>query len=252
MEPSERRARIQENLGEVLNSEMVEKIIAESNNPRIYWGRLLRPSRQNSPAASGWLRPTVLLTDINSFLDNLKTPIELVEGRAEFYRYTITAILRAVGVSTEKLKFVLGSSYQRSPQYILDMYRLGSLISKHDAKCWMNSTWMLMFSLEVDSFQPEANELISLFIAAKEWLLKLVYEQSSSDPGYKVHGRARHLVLKVKDSKIDLLEPPEVLSRKIHKAIAIRRVDEGNGVLAFVEHTLLPAVELARTARIPR
>ncbi|EAW21220.1 uncharacterized protein NFIA_063820 [Aspergillus fischeri NRRL 181] len=134
MEPSERRARIQENLGEVLNSEMVEKIIAESNNPRIYWGRLLRPSRQNSPAASGWLRPTVLLTDINSFLDNLKTPIELVEGRAEFYRYTITAILRAVGVSTEKLKFVLGSSYQRSPQYILDMYRLGSLISKHDAK----------------------------------------------------------------------------------------------------------------------
>jgi tyrosyl-tRNA synthetase len=42
MEPSERLALIQENLAEVLNFEIVEKIIAEGNNPRIYWG-IYRP-----------------------------------------------------------------------------------------------------------------------------------------------------------------------------------------------------------------
>jgi hypothetical protein len=37
-------------------------------------------------------------------------------------------------VSTEKLKFVQGSSYQKSPEYIMDVYKLSSVISEHDAK----------------------------------------------------------------------------------------------------------------------
>ncbi len=35
---------------------------------------------------------------------------------------------------TTKLEFVLGSSYQKSPDYVMDVYRLSSLISEHDAK----------------------------------------------------------------------------------------------------------------------
>lgn len=77
---------------------------------------------------------TILLADIHGFLDNLKAPIELVEHRVDFYRYVITAIFKAVGVSTEKLKFVQGSSYQKSPEYIMDVYKLSSVISEHDAK----------------------------------------------------------------------------------------------------------------------
>lgn len=77
---------------------------------------------------------TVLLADIHGFLDNLKAPIELVEKRVEFYRHSITSILRAVGVSTENLKFVLGSSYQKSAEYVMDVYKLSSVISEHDAK----------------------------------------------------------------------------------------------------------------------
>lgn len=77
---------------------------------------------------------TILIADIHGFLDNLKAPIELVEHRARYYEYTITAMLRAVGVSTEKLRFVLGSSYQKSPEYVMDVYRLASLVTEHDAK----------------------------------------------------------------------------------------------------------------------
>jgi tyrosyl-tRNA synthetase len=76
----------------------------------------------------------VLLADIHGFLDNLKAPLELVESRAQYYRKVITAILESVGVSTEKLQFVLGSSYQKSPEYVMDVYRLSSLISESDAK----------------------------------------------------------------------------------------------------------------------
>jgi tyrosyl-tRNA synthetase len=38
MEPSERLALIRENLAEFLNPEIVEKIISEGGNPKIYGG----------------------------------------------------------------------------------------------------------------------------------------------------------------------------------------------------------------------
>jgi len=46
------------------------------------------------------------------------------------------------------------------------------------------------------------------------------------------------------DSKIDLLDPPEVVTQKIRKAVAAPRTVEENGVLAFVEFVLLPAAAL--------
>jgi len=77
---------------------------------------------------------TVLLADIHGFLDNLKAPLELVAHRVDYYRFVITAILQAVGVPTEKLRFVTGSSYQKSADYVMDVYKLCSVISEHDAK----------------------------------------------------------------------------------------------------------------------
>ena len=47
-------------------------------------------------------KPVVLLADIHGFLDNLKAPIELVEHRVGYYRLTISALLRAVGVELNK------------------------------------------------------------------------------------------------------------------------------------------------------
>jgi tyrosyl-tRNA synthetase len=37
-------------------------------------------------------------------------------------------------VSTDKVEFVLGSSYQKNPDYIMDIYKMCSLTSEHDAK----------------------------------------------------------------------------------------------------------------------
>ncbi len=45
----------------------------------------------------------------------------------------------------------------------------------------------------------------------------------------------------VADSKIDLLDPPEVVVKKLKKAFAAPKEVEGNGVLSFTEYVLLPA-----------
>jgi tyrosyl-tRNA synthetase len=83
---------------------------------------------------AGFRSPTLTLSFQHGFLDNLKAPIELVEYRAKYYRFVVIAILEAVGVPTDKLRFVLGSSYQKSPEYIMDLYKLCSVVSEHDAK----------------------------------------------------------------------------------------------------------------------
>lgn len=46
------------------------------------------------------------------------------------------------------------------------------------------------------------------------------------------------------DSKIDLLDPPDTVAKKIRKAHAAPQVVEENGVLAFIEYVLLPASRL--------
>jgi tyrosyl-tRNA synthetase len=60
-----------------------------------------------------------LTIDSHGFLDSLKAPLELVEARAEYYKYTIQAMLEAVGVSVDKLEFVFGSSYQKTEKYVM-------------------------------------------------------------------------------------------------------------------------------------
>ena len=46
------------------------------------------------------------------------------------------------------------------------------------------------------------------------------------------------------DSKIDALDTPEVVRKKLKKAYAVAKEVEGNGIIGFVEHILLPVSRL--------
>jgi tyrosyl-tRNA synthetase len=141
--PEERLALIKENLAEVLNPEIIESILAEGRNPKIYWGTATTgrphcgyfvPAVKIAQYLAAGCEVTVLLADIHGFLDNLKAPIELVEKRAEYYKFVITEMLKACGVPTDQLRFVFGSSYQKTADYVMDLYKLASVVSEHDAK----------------------------------------------------------------------------------------------------------------------
>jgi tyrosyl-tRNA synthetase len=76
----------------------------------------------------------ILLADIHAFLDNLKAPLDLVAHRARYYELVIKSMLRSIGVPLDKLTFVKGSDYQLKAEYTMDLFRLSSIISEHDAK----------------------------------------------------------------------------------------------------------------------
>ncbi|KAF4625138.1 hypothetical protein G7Y89_g13034 [Cudoniella acicularis] len=204
----------------------------------------------------------VLLADIHGFLDNLKAPIELVEYRVKFYRLAISAILESVGVPTERLQFVLGSSFQKSPEYVMDVYRLCSLVSEHEAKKagaeivkqsdnapLSGLLYPILQVLDEQYLNVDAQfgglDQRTLFTAAKDWLPKVGCRQCAHLINPMVPGlHGGKMSSSDEDSKIDLLDPPEVVTRKIRKAEAAPRITEGNGILAFTEFVLLSAAAL--------
>ncbi|GAB0137852.1 hypothetical protein EsDP_00006105 [Epichloe bromicola] len=273
---SERFALLRENLAEVLNPEIIESILAEGRSPKIYWGTATTgrphcgyfvPAIKIAQFLAAGCDVTILLADIHGFLDNLKAPIELVEQRVHFYRYVITAILEAVGVSTEKLRFVQGSSYQKSPEYVMDLYKLTSLVSEHDAKKagaevvkqtanapLSGLLYPILQVLDEQYLDVDAQfgglDQRKLFTAAKEWLPKIGYRERAHLLNPMVPGlQGGKMSSSDQDSKIDLLDAPEVVAKKIKKATAAPQVVEDNGVLAFVEYVLLPASGLKEGKR---
>ena len=76
----------------------------------------------------------ILFADIHAILDNLKSTPELVNLRSIYYEKMIKSILTNLNVDLDKLQFVRGSSFQKTPEYIMDLYKLSTLVTIHDAK----------------------------------------------------------------------------------------------------------------------
>jgi len=64
----------------------------------------------------------------------MKAPWELLAFRTTYYEQIIKSMLKSIGVPLDKLKFVRGTDYQLSREYTLDVYRLSSVVTEHDAK----------------------------------------------------------------------------------------------------------------------
>ncbi|RJE24386.1 tyrosyl-tRNA synthetase [Aspergillus sclerotialis] len=258
MSPEERFSLIKENLQEVLNPDLIKNILVEGKNPRVYWV----PAIKIAQLLAADCEVTVLIADLHAVLDSLKSTMEVVQYRAKYYQFMVTAMLQAVGVSTEKLRFVLGSSYQTGKDYCMDVYRLSTLVSEHDArksaaeivKQSANAPLSgLLYPilqvldeqyLDVD-VQFGGMDQRKLFAASTEWHPRLGYRKRAHLLNPIVPGLSGGKMSSSEaDSKIDFLEPEESIRKKIRKAQAAPRETENNGLLAFVKYVLIPAAGL--------
>jgi hypothetical protein len=133
---------ITRNLQEVVGDERLKNVIKE-RDVRIYWGTATTgkphigyfvPMTKISDFLKAGCEVTILLADLHAYLDNMKAPWELLQKRTEYYSRIIKSTLKSIGVPIEKLNFVRGTDYQLSREYSLDVYRLSSMCSEHDAK----------------------------------------------------------------------------------------------------------------------
>ncbi|KAL8696043.1 MAG: hypothetical protein Q9224_003005 [Gallowayella concinna] len=268
MGAQDKLALIYENLHEKLKEEIIEDVIIKQNRPlKIYWG-----TATTGRPHCGYFVPMVkiahflragctvklLLADIHGFLDNLKAPIELVKYRAEYYRFVITSLLKSLNVSIDRLDVVLGSSYQLSAEYTMDLYRLSSVVTEHDSKkagadvvkqvdnpTLSGLIYPLMQILDEQYLDVDAQfggvDQRKIYTLATESMPKINYKVRAHLMNPMVPGLSGgKMSASDPDSKIDLLDPPNIVEKKLKKAHCAPKEVEGNGIISFVEYVLLP------------
>ncbi|KAF3941591.1 hypothetical protein ABW19_dt0207314 [Dactylella cylindrospora] len=263
---------IKKNLQEVLREDIIVDVIEKQNRPlKIYWGTATTgrphcgyfvPMTKLAHFLRADCEVTILLADLHAFLDNMKAPYELIKYRAKYYEYLVKATLRSIGVSIDKLRFVLGSDYQRGEKYVMDIFRMSSIVTEHDAKkagaevvkqvaspLLSGLIYPLMQALDEEHLGVDAQfggvDQRKIFTLAAENLPSLGYKERAHLMNPMVPGLAGgKMSASDPNSKIDLLDSAEAVTSKLKKAVCAPKEIEGNGVVAFVEYVLLPISEL--------
>ena len=132
---------IKSNLQEVTEQEVLAKIV-EARPLKIYWGTAItgRPHiayflliMKIRGFVQAGCKVKILRADIHGFLDNMKAPIEKITIRLESYQKLLEAMLKSLDVDISNIEFVKGSSFQKSENYVFDLYKISSFSSVHDA-----------------------------------------------------------------------------------------------------------------------
>lgn len=273
LDPKEQFRLITRNLQEYLNGQIIENVLQNEKRPvKVYWGTAptgrphcgyFVPMVKLADLLKAGCEVTVLLADLHAFLDNMKAPLETVQFRAQYYGKLVKAILKSINVPTDKLKFVVGSSYQLSEKYTMDLFRLSNIVSQNDAKragadvvkqvanpLLSGLIYPLMQALDEEFLDVDVQfggvDQRKIFVLAEENLPGLGYKKRAHLMNKMVPGLGQGGKMSASDpnSKIDILEDPKVVTKKINSAYCAPGDIENNGLIAFIENVVLPIQQL--------
>jgi len=239
----------------------------EEGSFKIYWGTATTgrphiayfvPISKLADFLNAGCEVTILFADLHGYLDNQKAPWELLEQRSKYYAFVIKSMLKSIGVPLDKLRFVKGTEYQLSKEYTLDVYRIASMITEHDAKkagadvvkqvaspLLSGLLYPCLQALDEKYLQVDAQfggiDQRKIFTMAEKYLPRVGYKKCIHLMNPMVPGLTGDKMSSSDvNSKIDLLDSAAQLKKKINKAFCEPGKVEGNGLLAFVKMVLFP------------
>ncbi|KAK7066398.1 hypothetical protein SK128_013825 [Halocaridina rubra] len=255
-------------LDEVIGDDRIVAVLKE-RPLKIYWGTATTgkphvayfvPMTKIADFLKAGCEVTILLADLHAYLDNMKAPWELIKFRTQYYEAIIKAMLRAIGVPLDKLRFVQGTSYQLGTKFTEDVYKLAAMVTEHDAKkagaevvkqieapFQSGLLYPGLQALDEEYLGVDAQfggvDQRKIFTYAEKYLPKLGYQKRSHMMNPMVPGlTGGKMSSSEADSKIDLLDSPEDVERKLSGAACDPSSPE-NGVMAFVNYVVCPVLE---------
>jgi tyrosyl-tRNA synthetase len=153
--------------------------------------------------------------------------------------------------------------WQLSKEYTLDAYRLSSITSERDAKkagaevvkqvaspLLSGLIYPLLQALDEEYLGCDAQfggvDQRKIFMFAEKYIPHLGYKKRVHLMNPMVPGlQGAKMSSSADGGKVDLLDPPETVARKIKKAFCEEGIVEGNGLLAFVRHIVFPLRSLS-------
>ena len=271
MDPVEKFELITRNLQECLGQDKI-KAILEERPLKVYWGTATTgkphigyfiPMVKLADFLQAGCEVTILLADLHGYLDNQKAPWELLKLRSQYYEKVIKAVLVSIGVPIEKLKFVIGTDYQLSKEYSLDVYRLLACTTEHDAKkagaevvkqvaspLMSGLVYPLLQALDEEYLKCDAQfggvDQRKIFTYAEKYLPMLGYKKRAHLMNPMVGGlTGDKMSSSDPNSKIDLVDSAKAVSSKLKKAFCEEGNIETNPILSFVKAVIFPAKSLS-------
>jgi len=266
MKPEERFKLVSRNTEEIFTDAELKKLLKEKKHPSAYIGLAITgkphigyfiPMIKVSDFLKAGFRFKILFADIHGHLDDQKTPFELLDERMKYYMEVITGMLDAIGVDRTKLEFVKGSDFELDPKYTLDMYKLSALNTF--ARCKRAASEVVRFGseprlsgfiypilqaldevyLDVD-VQYGGHDQRKILAFAREVLPQLGYKKrvevmTPMLPG--LHGEK--MSSSKEKSKVDILDSPKDVEKKIMSAFCPAKEIQGNGVMAFMKYVIM-------------
>ncbi|KAH9500615.1 hypothetical protein Btru_077089 [Bulinus truncatus] len=276
--PEEKLILLKRNLQEVLGEDKIVDIL-KTRDLKVYWGTATTgkphiayfvPMSKLADFLNAGCEVTILFADLHAYLDNMKAPWDLLELRVKYYEAVIKAMLQSIGVDLSKLKFVKGTDFQLSREYTLDVYRLSSIVTEHDARkagaeVVKQVDHPLLSGLLYPGLQALDEEYLDcdaqfggvdqrkIFTYAEKYLPALGFKKRSHLMNPMVPGlTGSKMSSSDEDSKIDLLDSPAQVKQKLKKAFCEPGNVTDNGVLSFCKFVLFPlrnkAFEIKRKA----
>merc|ERR1712168_94677 len=158
----------------------------------------------------------------------------------------------------EKLHFVKGTDYQLSKEYTLDVYRLSSIVTEHDARkagaeVVKQVSHPLLSGLLYPGLQALDEQYLGcdaqfggvdqrkIFTYAEKYLPNLGYAKRAHFMNPMVPGlTGAKMSSSEEDSKIDLFDSAASVKKKLKKAFCEPGNINDNGVLSFCKYVIFP------------
>lgn len=257
---------IKRNTQEIVEEEELLKIL-KKDEPTAYWGTAptgrvhtgyLIPMAKIADFLDVGVRFKILLANLHALLDDLKTPFDLLEYRTEYYKQVIIGLLEGLGVDISKLEFVTGKEFELTEKYSLELLKLSSMTTfnrakragaevvrqKDDAKLG-SFIYPLMQSLDVPHLGCDIAfggiDQRGIYMLSREILPDLGYDKPICVFNPLLPGlTGGKMSASDKSSKIDVLDTPKKIKKKINKSYCPEGEVEGNGVLAMAKNVIFP------------
>lgn len=257
---------ISRGLQEVLQRDKLESILKE-RNVRIYWGTATTgrphvayfvPMAKIADFLRAGCEVTILLADLHGYLDSQKAPWNLLDYRTEYYECIIRSMLKSIGVPIEKLRFVRGTEFEMEQEFSEDLFRLISQTTLHDAKkagaevvkqmsdpLIGSLLYPLLQTLDEEYLDCDAQfggvDQRKIFTYAEKYLPQIGYTKRIHLMNPMVPGLTGGKMSSSEiQSKIDLLDDAETVRKKLNSAPCDTSNISENGILAFIQHVILP------------
>lgn len=266
MDTEKRFGLISRNTEEILTDSELKELLRRKKHPSAYIGLAITgkphigyfiPMIKVGDFLRAGFRFKILFADIHGHLDDSKTPFDLLDKRMAYYQEVISGMLDSIGVDRSKLEFVKGRDFELDPKYTLDMYRLSAMNTFN--RCKRAASEVVRFGKE-----PKLSGFIYPILQALDEQYLDVDVQYGGHDQRKILAFAREVLPAVgyrkrvevmtpmlpglqgdkmssseEKGKVDLLDTPESVEKKILGAFCPAGKKEDNGVLAFMKHVIM-------------